>query len=335
MKAAYIEQTGVPEVIQVGDLPTPVPSGQEVLVRIGAASVNPIDTYIRGGVIGMASQFPYIPGCDLAGTVEAVGPGVQRFKAGDRVWGSNQSLFGRQGTYAEFAAVDEAWLYPTPRGQSDESAAAGALVGITAQLGLFLHAGLAPGDWVYVNGGSGGVGSAVIQFAAAAGAHVIASAGSEFNREYCRSLGAEVVLDYRSGTIDDEIREAAAGNKGVDLWWETQREPDFDRIVGHLKRRGRIVLMAGRAARPEFPVGPFYVNDLRMFGFAMFNASPDEQRAAAERMNAEFELGRWAPRIGCRFALEETGAAHRLQEDNTLGGKRTLSGKIVILPSGS
>jgi NADPH2:quinone reductase len=332
MRAAYIEQTGVPEVIQVGELPTPTPAATECLVRVGAASINPIDTYIRGGVVGMATSFPYIVGCDLAGTVEAVGKNVARFKVGDRVWGSNQSLFGRPGTTAEYAAVDEKWLYPTPDGQSDESAAAGALVGITAQLGLFLFARLKPEEWIFINGGSGGVGSAVLQFAKAAGAHVITTAGSDANRQYCRSLGANVVLDYRSATLDDEIREAAEGNHGLDVWWETQREPTFDRTIGLMKRRGRIVLMAGRAARPEFPVGPFYVNDLSLLGFAMFNATPDEQRAAAEEMNRVFTQGLWEPRIACRFPLEETALAHRLQEDNTLDKKGTLNGKIVITP---
>lgn len=333
MKAAYIEQTGVPDVIRIGELPKPVPGPGQVLVRIAASSVNPIDTYIRGGVVGMATRFPYVLGCDFSGTVEAVGADVTRFRAGDRVWGSNQSLFGRQGTCAEFAAIDQDWVYSTPQQQSDELAAAGALVGLTAHLGLFLHAGLKPGEWVFVNGGSGGVGSAVIQFAKAAGAHVIATAGSEFNREYCRSIGADVVLDYQSGTLDDQIREAAAANHGIDIWWETQREPTFDRTIALMKRRGRIVLMAGRAARPEFPVGPFYVNDLRLCGFAMFNASPAEQRVAAEAINQYAAAGLWTPRVGCRLTLEETATAHRLQEENTIGHSRTLSGKIVILTS--
>jgi NADPH2:quinone reductase len=266
--------------------------------------------------------------------VESIPGETSRFRPGDRVWGSNQSLFGRQGTCAEFAAIDEDWIYPTPENQSDESAAAGALVGITAHLGLFLHAGLKAGEWVFVNGGSGGVGSAVIQIAKAAGAHVVTTAGNDFNREYCRSLGADVVLDYQSATLDDQIREAVAENRGIDIWWETQREPTFDRTVSLMKRRGRIILMAGRAARPEFPVGPFYVNDLRLLGFAMFNASAGEQRHSADEMNRLASSRLWTPRIGCRFPLEETATAHRLQEDNTIGKKRTLSGKIVILMSG-
>ena len=96
MKAAYIEQTGTPDVIRIGELPDPKCGPKDVLVRVRASSVNPIDTYIRAGVVGMASKFPYVPGCDVAGVVEAVGADAKRFKKGDRVWGSNQSLFGRQ-----------------------------------------------------------------------------------------------------------------------------------------------------------------------------------------------------------------------------------------------
>ena len=133
MKAAYITQTGAPEVITFGELPKPEPRGNEVLVKIAAAGVNPIDTYIRSGMVGMSLPSPYIIGCDLAGTVEQTGPLALRFNPGDRVWGSNQGLMGRQGSFAEFCAVDEAWLYPTPANVSDEAAAAWALVGITAQ----------------------------------------------------------------------------------------------------------------------------------------------------------------------------------------------------------
>src|SRR5262249_50834684 len=159
MKAAYLDSIGAPEVIKYGDLPTPTPKEGEVLVRVGAASLNPIDLYIRAGVVAMPLPKPYVPGCDLAGTVTAVGPDVHGFKIGDRVWGSNQGLLGRQGTIAEYACVDEEWLYPTPTNVSDETAAAIALVGITAHLGLFRCAGTQAGDVVFVNGGTGGVGS--------------------------------------------------------------------------------------------------------------------------------------------------------------------------------
>ena len=124
MKAALIRQTGAPSVIEIGELPIPDPRPTEVLVKVGAVSVNPIDTYIRSGAVSMISQFPYVIGSDLAGTVEKVGSEVKRFKVGDRVWGSNQGLFGRRGTFSEYASVDERWLYPTPAKETDSEAAA-------------------------------------------------------------------------------------------------------------------------------------------------------------------------------------------------------------------
>ncbi|MFG0297773.1 MAG: NADPH:quinone reductase [Maioricimonas sp. JB045] len=332
MQAAYITATGEPENIQYGELPTPEPGPTEVLVKVGAASINPIDTYLRSGAIAMPLEFPWIPGCDLAGTVEAVGSDVTRLKPGDRVWGSNQSLFGRQGTLAEYAAVDEAWLYPTPDGETDAEAAAGALVGITAHLGLFLHGGLRDGELLFVNGGTGGVGSTVVQFAKAAGAMVIATVGNDEKKRHCESLGADHVLDYHSPTLDDDIRAIAESNGGIDVWWETQREPTLERTIGMMKKRGRIIVMAGRDARPPLPVGPFYVNDLRLIGFAMFNASPDEQRVCAEAMNGWYVDGKWKPQIGREMPLSEAAAAHRLQEENTLGKQGSLSGKIVLTP---
>ncbi|WP_010581889.1 NADPH:quinone reductase [Schlesneria paludicola] len=332
MKAAFIRETGAPSVIQFADVPDPVPGPTEVLVKVGAVSVNPIDTYIRAGAVAMISKFPYIIGADLAGTVESVGSEVKRFKAGDRVWGSNQGLFGRRGTFSELAAVDERWLYPTPARETDAEAAAGALVGLTAHVGLFLHANLAPGEVVFVNGGAGGVGSAVVQLAKAAGAFVITTAGSETSLAICKQLGADLVLDYNSHNLDDQIRAFSLPHGGVHLWFETQREPTLDRTVSAMAPRGRIVLMAGRAARPEFPVGPFYVKDLRIIGFAIFNGAPEEQRAAADKLNTLYEFNRWKPQVGKTMPLSEAAAAHQLQEDATVKRLGNLHGKIVLIP---
>lgn len=332
MKAAFIRQTGTPDVIEYGDLSTPEPGPAEVLVKVRAVSVNPIDTYIRSGMIKVATSFPYIVGCDLAGTVEQVGSQVTRFKVGDRVWGSNQSLFGRRGSFAEFAAVNEQWLYPTPTALTHEQAAAGALTGITAHLGLFLNAGVKPGEVVFVNGGAGGVGSGVIQLAKHAGAKVIATVGNAEKKALCESWGADCVVDYHSATMDDEIKAFTSANGGLQVWYETQVPTNLDRTIGLMSPRGRIIVMAGRNARPEFPNGAFYVKDLRLFGFAMFNATPDEQRVCADAINLLATQGKWQPLIGRTFPLSEAATAHRLQEENTLQKQGTLAGKIVLVP---
>lgn len=333
MKAAFITTTGNPDVIQWGDLPAPVPGPGQVLVRTEAVAVNPIDTYIRAGIIKMPIPNPYVIGCDIAGVVEATGPNVSLFKKGDRVWGSNQGLFGRQGTFAELCAIDEQWLYPVPDIINSESAAAGALVGITAHLGLFLHGNLKAGEVVFVNGGTGGVGSAVVQLAKAAGATVITTAGSAEKAAECRRLGAAHVIEYRSQDIDKRFAEIVEQTGQIFLWFETLRTPALDRCIPLMAQRGRIIFMAGRDARPEFPVGPFYVKDLRAIGFAMFNASPAEQRDAANQLNEFMSDGRFKPLVGMTLSLSEAAKAHQLQEDNTLNMAGTLSGKIVLKPA--
>jgi NADPH:quinone reductase len=331
MKAAYIETTGAPDVIQVGDLPTPVPGDGEVLVRVKASAVNPIDLYIRAGTVPMPLPKPFVPGCDLAGVVEAAGPKATRYKVGDRVWGSNQGLLGRQGTAAEFAAVPEEWLYPIPPGVTEQAAAAGALTGITAHLGLFRACNLQPGEWVFVNGGTGGVGSMVVQMAKAVGAKVVTTVGSADKAKLCRDWGADAVLNYKSDDVAAGVKQATGG-QGVQVWYETQREPDLTRTFELLAQRGRAVLIAGRAAKPAFPVGPFYVKGLSLFGFAMFNATSGEQRRCAEDINRWLAEGRLKAPVGKAFPLAEAAAAHAFLEENTMRGAGTLVGKVLIVP---
>lgn len=328
MKAAYIEQTGPPKNIIYGDLPTPEPADNQVLVKVSAVAVNPVDTYIRSGMIEFDLPMPFIVGCDLAGTAEAVGSEITRFKPGDRVWGSNQGLMGRQGTFAEYAAVDECWLYPTPEDITDQQAAAIALVGITAHLGTFRDGRLDMGETLFVNGGTGGVGSCVIQMAKATGARVVATAGSKEKVKACRELGAYAAINYKTSNLGDALRRWAPD--GIDVWYETRSEHDLELVVEHLAPGGRLILMAGRDSCPPFPVGKFYVKDCKVFGFAIFNSPPEEQRKCAAEINRWMARGKLRPRIDRVMGLSETAAAHRLQEENTLEKSGVLSGKIVI-----
>lgn len=330
MRAAYIEELGGPQVIRVGSLPDPTPGPRQVLVRVGASAVNPIDTYVRSGLVAMPLPTPFVVGCDLAGEVLSVGDEVESLRPGMRVWGSNQGLLGRQGTCAELAAVDERWLYPTPAGVSDRQAAAAALVSITAHLGLVDHLSLCAGETIFVNGGSGGVGSAVVQIARALGARVIATAGSPEKAARVRAAGAAVVLDYRRDDLPEAVRGVAP--HGVECYWETLREPNFDRAVAILGEGGRMVVMAGREARPEFPVGPFYVKGCRLSGFVMFKASAARQAAAAVDINRWLAAAALALPIDRVLPLEATAEAHALQESATIHRTGSLAGKIVIEP---
>jgi NADPH2:quinone reductase len=331
MKAAYIESTGAAEAtIKYGDVAKPTATASQVLVKVAAVAVNPIDTYLRNGAYYWELPKPFIIGCDLAGTVEAVGSDAKRFKVGDRVWGSNQGLLGRQGTFAEYCAADESLLYPTPANVKDEDAAACALVGITAHLGLFREAGLEAGQTVFVNGGTGGVGSMVVQMAKITGARVIATAGSAEKVAALKKLGADAAVNYRTDDVAAAVKTFSPG--GVNLYWETVREPDFDKIVSYLAERGRIILMAGRDARPPFPVGPFYVKGCSLHGFVVFKATPGEQRGCADDINRWLAAGKLEANISRILPLSQAAAAHKLQEENTLQKSGTLAGKIVLKP---
>lgn len=330
MKAAFIQEQGPPEVIQYGDYPEPSPGADQILVQTEAVSINPIDTYIRSGKIPMEIPKPYVPGCDFAGKVIGIGENVTQFKEGDRVWGSNQGLLGRQGTFAEKIAVDACWAYPTPDSVSSEDVAAVSLVGITAHLGLFAEAKLQSDQTIFVQGGSGGVGSMVTQMAKIAGARVITTAGSQEKANVCRSLGADDVILYKESSVADQLKQLAP--QGVSVWWETLREPDFDLAITAMAPRGCMILMAGRDARPTFPVGPFYVKQCRLHGFVMFGATADAQAACAQDINRWMAEGKLKARIDRVMQLSDTAEAHRLQAANTVENAGVLAGKIVLTP---
>lgn len=332
VKAAYIERPGSPDELKIGDLPVPKIGDDHVLIRVAYSAVNPIDTYVRGGVVAMELPDRFCPGCDASGTVEAIGKNVKRIQVGDRVWTTNQGLLGRQGTLAEQIAVDEKWVFELPGEVSLRDAAANALVGVTAHLGLFREAQLQPGESVLVIGGTGGVGAMVVQMAIAAGARVIATAGSCEKADCIKSWGADEVIEYHNESI--AARTKAFESSGVNVFWETRREPDFELAIDLMAERGRMVLMAGRDATPPLPVGPFYVKECSLHGFVMFKASSLEMRGAAEDISRWMAQGKLRSNIGAEFSLIDAAKAHRLQESATLGDSKTLAGKIVVAIGG-
>src|SRR5206468_6240947 len=146
----------------------------------------------------------------------------------------------------------------------------------------------------------------------------------------CCKLGADLAINYKEEDIDAAIRSYAPN--GVNLWWETLREPSFDRTIALLAQRGRMILMAGREARPPFPVGPFYLKGCSVHGFVMFMASPEEQRDAADDINRWLAEGKLKANIDRMMPLSQAAAAHRLQEESTIGKSGALAGKIVLKP---
>jgi NADPH:quinone reductase len=327
MKAAFIKKVGSSENISYGDLPKPKPGPEQVLVKIKAAAINPVDTYIRSGRYPMDLPMPFIVGCDLAGVVESVGKEATKYKKGDRVWGSNQGMLGRQGTFAEYAAVDECWLYPTPEDVSDQEAAAAAMSAITAHLGLFREAQLKMGETVFVSG-AGGVGSSAIQMAKAVGARVFADAGCEQRVQLCRQLGATNVINRKTDDLAESLQELGPFN----VWLETRHDQDFDLILKNMAIGGRVVILAGSDSRPELPVGLLYRKDCKLLGFSLMNAPSDEQRKCTAEINRWLGKGRFHPQIDRVMKLSEAAESHRLQESRFTRKAGVQAGKIVVTP---
>jgi NADPH:quinone reductase-like Zn-dependent oxidoreductase len=319
--AAHITEPGPPEAIRIGEVPLPVLGNGDVLVRTEALVVDPVDTYVRQR--GPLPASPYVIGRDLVGTVIETGGAAAGFALGDRVWCNSMGTGGRQGSFAREVAVPAERLYHLPDGVSPPEAVAVLHGGATAYLGLFGRATLRPDATVLVGGGGGSVGSCVIQCAAGAGARVIATARPE-DFDWCRSIGASAVIDYRDADLTARIRDAAPD--GVDMFWDTSGHHDLELATGVLARGGTIMLMANGQARPVLPVGPFYTRDASIVGFVLGGASTEELGAAARLINGHLAAGTLRVRIGRTLPLEESAQAHRLVES----GFRP--GRVVVMP---
>jgi NADPH2:quinone reductase len=272
----------------------------------------------------MDLSFPYIVGRDMVGVVEAVGPDVTRFAPGDGVWCNNQGYRGRQGTFAEYIAIRQDLLYPLPDGVDQKEFVGFVQSGLTAFIGLE-RIGLVDGESIFVNGGAGSVGSAVVQLARARGARVIATAGRAEGLKWCQVLGAERTVNYKTDYVDGAVAEFAPA--GVDVYWDTSGRPDFDQAVARVARGGRIVVMAGIGTRPPFPVGAFHLKDCSMHGVAITYVGDTKLEKVADEINRWAAEGRMRVRIDRVLRLSETATAHKLVEERV-----PLNGKIVLTP---
>ncbi len=326
MKAAFIRELGPAESIEFGELPKPIPESNQVLVKVTAVTVNHIDTYIRSGAYPVDLEFPFIIGRDAVGIVEEVGAHVFNFKKGDRVWTNNQGIQGRQGTFAEYIAVDSELLYPLPANVDPKEAVAVLHGAVTATAGIILAAKLKEGDTIFVNGGAGGVGTAVIQMAKARGARVIASAGSPEKMEWCKTIGADYVFNYKTDSAEEQILKFVPC--GVDAYWDTSREINLELAVRVTGNNGRIVIMAGKKDyKALLPIPDFYRKELSMNGFVINHASPAELANYAIIINRCLEEKILTGKIAIELPLSEAAKAHKIQETD-----RNLWGKIVLIP---
>lgn len=238
MKALVLP--GVDATFETREIPLPVPGEGQVLVRIVASGVNPLDTKVRAGKAAHAKQaLPAVLGMDLAGTVVSVGAGVTAFKAGDEVFGMAGGIGGLQGTLAEYAAVDERLIALKPSSLSMREAAALPLAVITAWEGLIDRAQLGPGQKVLVQGGAGGVGHVVIQLAKARGAQVFAT-GSAGQAATIEKLGA-TPIDYQSTSVEQYVQKHTQG-RGFDIVYDTVGGPSLDASFTAVRKYGGHVL---------------------------------------------------------------------------------------------
>lgn len=326
MRAVQYHEHGDADVLTLDTIDRPEPAADQVLARIEAASINPIDTYIRGGAVSPPSGLPHVGGSDFAGVVEAVGEDVTEFEPGDRVFATGLGLFS-PGTYAEYTVAPASQLAPLPEGVPFRDAAGAAMAFATSWRALITRGELELGDVALVHGASGGVGHAAVQVADDAGATVIGTARDGDPADLARSKGADTVVDYRSETLGDDITEAANG-RGVDVVFEPHADAHLEANLTSLARGGRIVVIG---EENPITIDGGLSMEAKMadadFRFMSLMASADDQAPILTRVGERLADGIYTVEIDSAFGLDELPEAHReLMSSGTLG-------KIVIDPS--
>lgn len=320
MKAIVVTEFGGPEVLRLEDAPDPAPDAGQVLVRVRATGVNPVETYMRSGKYATLPALPYTPGSEGAGEVAAVGAGVSSVKTGGRIFLSGSVT----GTYAEFALCTPEQAHPLPAGADFFHGAALGVAYAAAWRGLFIRGAVREGEIVLVHGASGGVGSAAVQLAAAAGLRVFGTAGTEDGLALVREAGAELAFNHTDPVYLRAILDATTG-RGVDCILEMLANVNLGEDLKLLAPRGRVVVIGSR--------GPVEINprDLMMReadirGLLGGLATPEERAATYKALGDELAAGRINPLIARKFPLAQAAEAHRaVMEGSSLG-------KIVLVP---
>ena len=320
MKAIRVHEFGGPEVLKLENVPDLKPGEGQVVVRVRAAGVNPVETYIRAGVYPRKPVLPYTPGTDGAGTIESVGPGATRFKAGDRVYTAG-SL---SGTYAEQALCEERFVFPLPANVSFAQGAAMHVPYATAFRALFHRAQGQGGETLLIHGASGGVGIAAVQIARAAGLRVIGTASSDRGKQLVAAEGAHQVLDHSSPKHFEEAL-AVNGGAGYDVILEMLANVNLGRDLGILAPRGRVVVVGNRG-NAEINARDIMTRDGAILAMSLWNASPQELASIHAALVAGLENKSLRPIIGKELPLAEAAKAHvAVMESGAYG-------KIVLIP---
>ena len=320
MKAIRVEEFGGPEVMKLVEVPMLEPGPGQVLVRMHAAGINPVETYIRAGTYPRKPALPFTPGNDGAGVIEQASSDV-KLQQGDRVYTAGSI----SGTYAEYALCHAAQVHPLP---ANASFAQGAAIGTpyaTAYRGLFQRGGAKSGETVLVHGASGGVGTAAVQLARARGLRVLGTAGTERGRELVREQGADGVFDHRAPEYLAQIMDATSG-RGVDLILEMLANVNLGKDLTILAPRGRVVVVGNRG-RVEIDARDTMSRDADIRGMVLPNTPAPEMAAIHAALVAGLEDGTLRPVIGKELLLAEAPEAHRaVMEPGAFG-------KIVLLPN--
>jgi NADPH:quinone reductase-like Zn-dependent oxidoreductase len=306
MKAIVVQKYGGPEVLKYEDAPRPEPKEDQILVRVIAAAVNPVDGMIRSGKFDnyFHTTFPLIPGYDISGVVEKTGPKITKFKAGDPVYAYIGLKEG--GGYAEYAVATEKEAAPKPKSLTFGEAAAVPLAAETAWQALIDTAKLSAGQTVLIHGGSGGVGSFAIQIAKARGARVIATASTP-NQDLLKQLGADVAVDYTKTKFEDVAKD-------VDVVLDSVGKDTLSRSYGVVKKGGFIVSLVARPDQVEL--------DKREIRGASLDVKPDADELA--EITKFIEAKKIKPVVSQVLPLSEAAKA---QEQAATGHTR---GKIVL-----
>jgi NADPH2:quinone reductase len=319
MNAILVREFGSPDVMKLEDAPEPVPGPGQVTIRVHAAGVNPVDTYIRAGAYARKPNLPYTPGTDVGGVVKAVGANVTRVKVGDRVYGH-----AVVGGYAEVALCEEWQAHPLPQRSSFQQGAAIGVPYATAWRALLMRAQARPGETVLVHGASGGVGTAAVQIARAFGMRVIGTAGSEEGLALVRSQGAHHVLNHREADYLQRLPPLTGGH-GVGVVLEMLANVNLDHDLDLLAPQGRVVVIGNRG-RVEIDPRKSMARDAAILGMTLFNATREHLEEIHAGIGAGLETGSLNPVIGKEFPLADAAKAHvAVMESGALG-------KIVLVP---
>lgn len=316
MKAITLNAFGGPDAFELRDVPTPEPQAGQVLVRVQATSINPLDYQVRRGDYPDLVPLPAITGHDVSGVVEAVGPGVTAFSPGDEVWYTPQ-IFDGPGSYAEYHVAAESIVGIKPPALSHLEAASLTLVGGTAWEALVVRAALRVGESILVHGGAGGVGHVAIQLAKAMGARVYTTV-REANFGFARGLGADGVIDYEKEDYVDAIMRETAGH-GVDVIFDTIGGNTLSRSPDALAQLGRVVTIVD-IAQPQNLVQAWGKNASYHFVFTRQN------RGKLDELSALVARGQLRPHVGAVYPLADIALAHARLESPNNG----LRGKIAI-----